>query len=55
VEKLLKAFKKTDKDGKGKIGRFQLAELFQALDEFEWTPDDLNELFDAIDPKTLAL
>jgi len=51
VDKLLRAFQKTDKDGKGKIGRFQLAELFQELDEFEWTPDDLGELFDAVDPE----
>lgn len=49
VPQLIKAFKKADKDGKGKIGRFQLAEVFQELDEFEWTPDDLNELFDSVD------
>jgi len=49
VPQLLQAFKKADKDGKGKIGRFQLAEVFQELDECEWTPDDLNELFDSVD------
>jgi len=51
VPQLLKAFKKADKDGKGKIGRFQLAEVLQELDELEWTPDDLNELFDSVDEK----
>lgn len=51
VKQLLQAFKRADKDGKGKIGRFQLAEVFQELDEYEWTPDDLNELFDSVDEK----
>lgn len=55
VPKLLKVFKKADKDGKGKIGRFQLAEVFQELDEQEWTADDLNELFDSADPDDTGL
>jgi len=49
VEKLLAAFKKADKECKGTIGRFQMAEVLKELDEYEWSHNDLFELFEAVD------
>mmetsp|Transcript_113153 Transcript_113153/g.283225 ORF Transcript_113153/g.283225 Transcript_113153/m.283225 type:complete len:806 (-) Transcript_113153:53-2470(-) len=48
-ELLKKAFQKVDKRGTGSFARADLAKVFKDLDS-SWTMEDLNEMFDSVQP-----